>query len=367
MRFVDIYSDIENTSQVTGERAFIKRAVQRTLDRIGSYDRWEFYLTSGFVTTVAPYETGTVSATNGSKTITGSGTTFTSAMVGRKIRVSSDTTYYVIASFTSTTSIELEQAYQGTTASGSTYSIFQDEYYLNADVDWRQYFRQVQTGRRLEELSPVDFDSFYPAPNAEGDPYVVIPLGRAQKTYTTGTVTGTSAASVITGSSTDWLNALGVSRGTRIKVGTLTYTVKSVDSATQVTIYGTLSASFSASAYTMVIDNQIVQFYPIPDAARNIYYRYGRKAAEILSDSDEPDLPPENQWMLVRGGLIEAWSHKGDEERAQSAWAELKQGLNEMRLHRMPATRLYRRYPQSMNTMIRRPRYPGTFDVSVSA
>jgi hypothetical protein len=71
----------------------------------------------------ADYTTGTVSATNGNKTITGAGTTFTAAMVGRWIQLTDDKNWYRIAAFTSTTSITLEQTFQGTTATGAAYTI----------------------------------------------------------------------------------------------------------------------------------------------------------------------------------------------------------------------------------------------------
>jgi len=72
------------------------------------------------------YTTGTVSVTNGSATITGSGTTFTANMVGRYFKVTSesgDGFYYRIASFTSVTSITLENVYEGSSGSGLNYEI----------------------------------------------------------------------------------------------------------------------------------------------------------------------------------------------------------------------------------------------------
>lgn len=62
---------------------------------------------------------GTVSVTNGSTTVTGSGTSFTSALnVGDMIKVDADGTWYKVAAIGSNTSLTLETAYAGTTASG---------------------------------------------------------------------------------------------------------------------------------------------------------------------------------------------------------------------------------------------------------
>jgi len=72
---------------------------------------------------VADYVTGTVTLTNGSTTVTGSGTTFTAAMVGRWIKGDNDKNWYKIGGFTSTTVLTLKKAFQGTTASGLSYTI----------------------------------------------------------------------------------------------------------------------------------------------------------------------------------------------------------------------------------------------------
>ena len=72
----------------------------------------------------ADYTTGTVTAVaNGSTTVTGSGTTWTTPMAGRWLRItmtdtasnSGDEVWYQIASVQSTTSLTLTKAYNGTT------------------------------------------------------------------------------------------------------------------------------------------------------------------------------------------------------------------------------------------------------------
>lgn len=67
------------------------------------------------------YNTGTVSINDGDSTVTGSGTTFTSAMVGRYIYL--DGRWYLISAFTSTTSIDIDTPYGGDNLAGSTYTI----------------------------------------------------------------------------------------------------------------------------------------------------------------------------------------------------------------------------------------------------
>jgi len=69
------------------------------------------------------FTTGTVTVTNGDATITHSATGFTVAMVGRYFQTSDDRTWYRIASFTDTANMELENVFEGTTASGASYTI----------------------------------------------------------------------------------------------------------------------------------------------------------------------------------------------------------------------------------------------------
>lgn len=75
--------------------------------------------------TNANYSTGTITATNASATITGSGTswaTTTNAEVGEYIQLP-DSKWYKITNIASNTSLTIELAYQGSTLSGQSYVI----------------------------------------------------------------------------------------------------------------------------------------------------------------------------------------------------------------------------------------------------
>lgn len=68
-----------------------------------------------------PYNTGTVTINNDDTTVTGSGTTWTAAMVGQSILI--EEFWYVISGFTSATSIDIESPYSGEDLVGATYTI----------------------------------------------------------------------------------------------------------------------------------------------------------------------------------------------------------------------------------------------------
>jgi len=97
--------------------------------------------------TAADYTTGTITATNNSTAITGSDTTFTSAMVGRYIKLP-DGFWYEIASYTSGTSISITGSYEGTTTAGANYTIGEmsvipegHEDVITDYVLWKHYMR----------------------------------------------------------------------------------------------------------------------------------------------------------------------------------------------------------------------------------
>ena len=364
-RFTDLRSDIENISQVLDQRTMVNRIINRTLHRIAGSHPWPFLLDESFFPTVDDYSDGTVTATNGSATITGASTTFTAAMVGRKIRVGSENAYYRISAFVSTTEVTLETTYQGTTQSGATYRIYQDEYRLRADVDIHHFLRQIEDGFALVDLDPGEFDVLFPTPSNYGNPNFVVPIGTRRDTYSTGTVT--ASGTTITGTSTDWLNVQGLSRGSRIRIGDNVYTVSTVSSATSITVYETTTTVSSATAYVVFLDNPRILIHSIPDSARNIYYRFYRKPTPLVNDYDEPDLPTDWQWLLVIGSLTELFQQKNDIEKSVINEQQFLQGIQRMKSQYRSQTRVYQRYPQGAGLGRFQPRFPAGTDIRAHA
>lgn len=367
MRRTDFATDLANIVNVSSQSVLINNSLQRALDRMSGYTRWPFLMDIGYFTAVDDITAGDADVTAGSRSVTSdhASTSWGVGVVYRKLRIGSAQAYYPIATRVSATSITLESPYQGTTATDQSYKIYQDEYLLNADVDLNHIARQIQTGRSLEELDAIEFDSMEPTPTTEGDPYYLIPTGRSRQgnVYSTGTVTATVGGTTITGSSTTWTAeaAQGVSRGSRIRIGNDVYTIKSVDSDTQVTIYGTITTTVSGSTYEIFLDNIVVQIYPVPDAARNVYYRYWRKPAQLANNWDEPDMPSNWQHLLVDGALIDLWAHKGDEVRRSGAERTFYAGLQRMKEALVPAVRTYQRKSQTANMTRHGPRWPDGF------
>lgn len=97
--------------------------------------------------TADDYTTGTIQVTNGSTTIGGVGTTFTSQMAnGMYVLQTTDGTdgnYYKIVTYTDATHLTLENYYQGLTSTTATYRIGQvskiPEEYQEAPVDYAMF------------------------------------------------------------------------------------------------------------------------------------------------------------------------------------------------------------------------------------
>ena len=107
---------------------------------------WHERKTRGVVATVAPYATGTAAVAAATGVVTGTGTTFTSAMVGRKFARSLNAPPYVIGTFGGVTSITLSRAsYLESTTADAAYTIYGDVLTLASDCD-------VVLGDRLQLL-----------------------------------------------------------------------------------------------------------------------------------------------------------------------------------------------------------------------
>lgn len=128
---------------------------------------------------VDKYTTGTIVATNGSATITGTGTTFTEAMKGRYIKVddvTGDGNWYRITGFTSSTVVTIENKYDGPTVSGVSF-ILAEAFSLPEDLQmapiyyamWHYYlgYRQDKDEKR----------------GGIWERKYLVQLGRAEKTY----------------------------------------------------------------------------------------------------------------------------------------------------------------------------------------
>lgn len=319
MTFLDIQNQIIAISNVQQQPDLVKKSVNIALMRIAEYFTWPFYMVNtGVITTTAPYSTGTCTVTNGLPTITGIGTTWTAAMVGRKFRFAGNQAYYRIKSFASTTSLTLTAPYQGSTdLTGSTYIIYKDEYRLAPDVDTYNTVVEIENAIGMFSTPPARFDRFFPSPYSYSHPTLEIMEGTAQDVYTTGTVTVTVNSSTIVGIGTSWTSVEALGRMSQIRIGNDVYTIKSITDDTNLVIFEVPSTGATTSTYSIGINNLMLQVFPIPAQQENLYYRYLRIPSPLVNSYDVPDLPMQWQYLLIYGSLSFVFLEKGDINKSQ--------------------------------------------------
>lgn len=116
-------------------RVEIKRYLNYAAREIWEEYPWPFRRVAAFVNTVAPYTTGTATFTEGSATVAGFGTSWTAAMVGRKIAKSYNDPWYTITARGGNTALTLDRAYLEDTAAGTTYVLYDDVLTLASTAD----------------------------------------------------------------------------------------------------------------------------------------------------------------------------------------------------------------------------------------
>lgn len=160
--------------------AIAQLAPGKSLDVIDGFlsDRWTEILdrlnwsrieAQGVLTSPASYADGTITVTNGSSAIAGSGTAWTAAMSSRIIRINGEPDYYGFTYDSGTTAL-LDRAYTGATASGLSYRIDRNLYTLPLDTRVLHSVRCSTSPRPLEEMGIAVANETWPGRNVYGTP-----------------------------------------------------------------------------------------------------------------------------------------------------------------------------------------------------
>lgn len=285
--FSDIYTDLQNRVRVatgiTATETQAKRYCNIALQDIHIGTDYVFPWTErrAFLTTKAPYTTGTVSIAAGSLSLTGSGTAWNTAntynqnnlRVGSKLTIAGATDIYRVSAVSGDTAATLETRYVASSdASAAEYRAFEDEYALASDF-----------------LRPIDFALFSTDWN--------IPLldrKEFRRLHTRGNISGKPTSASI------------------------------------------LDLSFSGSTTPV----RKVVFYPYPDQTYIIPYSYvtsnlvvtsaGVEQSAMSSDTDEPMMPLRYRHVIVLHALANWYRDKRDDARSQEAKAEFGELMSRM-------------------------------------
>ena len=237
-------------------------------------------------------QSGTVTATTGSQTVTASGTPFLSTHTDAWINFTADTTeaWYRVEAVNSSSSITIAPAYQGTTASGKAYFLTKSDYLLPSEVR--------DTGSLLVTFGRSDLGLYFnrsdvfPS-NATGSPTSVEIFNQdpLERTYTTGTLSGTINTVTLTGVGTAWL--ANVSPGDSLVIGTdtNTYTVFKVDSDTQITLYNKLVNAAVTQTYTISRQyGKVMRVSPGADQQYSCFVRGLKNYHDLVNNLDTNEL-----------------------------------------------------------------------------
>lgn len=286
--------------------------------------------------TISNYKDGTLAVTNGSRTVTGSSTAFTSAMVGRVLKLDRDTEAYIVKAFVSTSELVLEQPYIGASGSGLAYLIWNKFYDLPVDVPYANELTlgdyPFESKRIPKSNSGISFERGWAAGYPSAWDWAGI--NRVTSSYTTGTVTVAENSKAVTGSGTSWLG--NVFPGDDFIISGTTYNIESVDSDTELTLVQNVYPAVAAgSNYTARRKNRSrIMFNNTPDPVRNIEIVYFKRTYDYRSDIDETEIWPGFEHILtdvLYGYLLEkltsekslSWLTVYNSE-IESAWGRLQ-------------------------------------------
>lgn len=143
-------------------------------DRVWRARPWYGRDVETIIFTVAPYSTGTADFTQGSTAVSGSGTTWTAAMSGSKIALAIGQPYYIFTRTGNTTGTIPTGGYAEATATGSGYTIFQDEYDLPSAADFTTLSVEPLYSWRtiMRRFTMQQLDDLYYVQRAQGPPVV---------------------------------------------------------------------------------------------------------------------------------------------------------------------------------------------------
>jgi len=162
--------------------------INNAFRRLNERRAWSWLVKRGQFLTVDAYSTGTAVVTHNSTAVTGNGTTFTAAMVGRQFVVSG-APIYTIATYTDATHIVLDDEYGGDTDATASYQIY--KCYMDMPTDFHSFISvwdaasasDIATVTTQRELNRRD-----PQRTNTGDPYLLAFLDYYLQTGETITV-----------------------------------------------------------------------------------------------------------------------------------------------------------------------------------
>lgn len=259
------------------------------------YDRdWEWRKRSYFFTLRKPYSTGTVTVTENSRTVTGSGTTWTSAMrIGYLLTGGKS---YKIQSVTNGTELKLEAPYPLSTEASKEYKLIFPDIHLPHEIE-----SIVSVKVNGGDIDVVSKDQLMLGLDSVATPQQCAFGSRTSEDYyNTNTVTVTNDSATVTGASTAF-ESLMEGMSFRVNDFSKCYVIKSVDSPTQLTLREKFEGTgASGKSYSIApVGTGMLSFRSAPDAYYSVEVEALIGSNKLVSDTAYSLIP--NHAPLLHG------------------------------------------------------------------
>ncbi len=188
---IDFVIDKAGLKSSDAIRLSIKKSINAIYQEIATKSPYVWTKSEIFLKINKKHTTGTVSLTQGSAIVNGTGTSFTSDMIGRKFYVVGSKNEYTVKLFYSSTKIELDNQWIESTSSSASYVIHQDAVGLPPNLESIRYIKPIYSSinKGYTPISELQFEekksNYY---NATGIPELFCVAGKKnynQKTWTT--------------------------------------------------------------------------------------------------------------------------------------------------------------------------------------
>ncbi len=292
------------------------------------------------ILTTAPTTSSTISLTFtvDDATVSADAAAFTSAMVGRKIKLNAFSEVYTIRTFTSTTAIEMDQIFNGTTTTSTGWRIWDDTILLppmTHEVLSLQIRGQVQP---LNKLDPQELLDQYGDNHSQGTPvdYTEYPPDAQEGAVTalTGTWTWTDESTALTASSGAALTELrvgdlirkastdGLWREVEVVTDNDTVTLRQAWNGT--TGAGSSGGSQKADGW------QRVQLGPHPSDEYSLIAHVQRIPVEMAAAVNIPEMPENLVPVLIYGALVIGKEFRDEFQNLQVTREEYDRRVNDI-------------------------------------
>ncbi len=298
--------------------ASVKLRINQIQSQIWYRDGYEWRKKRFYFSSRTPYSTGTVAVTKGSKTVTGSGTSWTDIVKMGYVKIDSKIFKVDSHSDVSSTSLKLAAEYSEDTNTSTSYEIIYPDYILDQEISGI-----VDIFHEGKELDIKNSNRLLLSSASTGEPREAAIVGRLPFTfYSAGDVDVTNGSDTVVGNSTTFTSDM---EGMPFKVDEFgeKYTILTVVSATEITLKSPYRGDTgNGKSYKIAPEGSLIlQLRDTPD---DVYF-YEIEALtgvkKLVDSNDESAIP--NHDALIKGAIWLAFKNLDKKPVSQTQDAKL--------------------------------------------